>query len=145
MTDLVSRKAVLDTLDEMDKALDTDRTIENYKGLLIECYKDLIPVISEQMNIEAKNITLEEFYKLSLEDVNYSGILFVFDYDFLKDVKQKISEWEINKMWRLDQVEKDQMFYVENCDLQSVDGAYYFFRLINSGNIKEIYYLQVDL
>lgn len=39
--DTVSREAVLNTLDKMDKALDTDRTVENYKKLLIECYKDL--------------------------------------------------------------------------------------------------------
>ena len=37
----VSRQAVLNTLDKMDKALDTDRTVENYKELLTECYKDL--------------------------------------------------------------------------------------------------------
>lgn len=42
--DLLSRKAVLDTLDKMDKALDEDRTIENYKALLKECYEILPPV-----------------------------------------------------------------------------------------------------
>lgn len=42
--DIISRQAVLNTLDKMDKALDTDRTVENYKKLLIECYKDLPPV-----------------------------------------------------------------------------------------------------
>lgn len=40
----ISRKAVLDTLDNMDKALDEDRTVENYKELLRECYKVLTPV-----------------------------------------------------------------------------------------------------
>ena len=39
--DCISRQAVLNTLDKMDKALDTDRTVENYKELLTECYKDL--------------------------------------------------------------------------------------------------------
>ena len=39
--DAISRQAVLNTLDKMDKALDTDRTVENYKELLTECYKDL--------------------------------------------------------------------------------------------------------
>lgn len=42
--DCISRKAVLDTLDNMDKALDEDRTVENYKELLRECYKVLTPV-----------------------------------------------------------------------------------------------------
>ncbi len=46
--DAVSRQAVLDTLDKMDKALDTDRTVENYKKLLIECYKDLPFVIPKE-------------------------------------------------------------------------------------------------
>ena len=46
--DAVSRHAVLDTLDKMDKALDTDRTVENYKKLLIECYKDLCPVTPKE-------------------------------------------------------------------------------------------------
>ena len=42
--DLLSRKAVIDTLDKMDKALDEDRTVENYKALLKECYEILPPV-----------------------------------------------------------------------------------------------------
>lgn len=46
--DAVSRQSVLDTLDKMDKALDTDRTVENYKGLLTKCYKDLPPVATEE-------------------------------------------------------------------------------------------------
>jgi len=45
--DLISRQAVLNTLDRMDKALDTDRTVESYKELLTECYKDLPPVEQE--------------------------------------------------------------------------------------------------
>ena len=39
--DTVSREAVLNTLDNMDKALDENRTVENYKALLKECYKQL--------------------------------------------------------------------------------------------------------
>ena len=42
--DAINRQAVLNTLDRMDKALDTDRTVESYKELLTECYKDLPPV-----------------------------------------------------------------------------------------------------
>lgn len=44
--DAVSRKAVINTLDNMDKALDTDRTVENYKMLLTECYKVLPPLLN---------------------------------------------------------------------------------------------------
>jgi hypothetical protein len=42
--DLISRKAVLNTLDNMDNALNEDRTLENYKELLKECYEVLLPV-----------------------------------------------------------------------------------------------------
>ena len=45
---IIKRQAVLDTLDKMDKALDTDRTVENYKKLLVECYKDLPPVTPKE-------------------------------------------------------------------------------------------------
>jgi len=45
--DVISRQAVLNTLDRMDKALDTDRTVESYKELLTECYKDLPSVKQE--------------------------------------------------------------------------------------------------
>lgn len=39
--DCISRKAVLNTLEFCDKALDVDRTVESYKSLLVECYKML--------------------------------------------------------------------------------------------------------
>ena len=39
--DAVKRESVLNTLDAMDEALDEDRTVEHYKGLLAECYKAL--------------------------------------------------------------------------------------------------------
>lgn len=46
--DFISRQAVLNTLDKMDKALDTDRTVESYKELLTECYKDLPPAVPNE-------------------------------------------------------------------------------------------------
>lgn len=39
--DSISRQAVLNTLDNMDKALDEERTVEMYKELLTECIKVL--------------------------------------------------------------------------------------------------------
>ncbi len=42
--DTVKREAVLNTLDAMDNALDENRTVEAYKELLKECYKELPPV-----------------------------------------------------------------------------------------------------
>ena len=46
-SDTISRQAVLDTLDNMDKALNEDRTVENYKELLKECYEVLTPAIPQ--------------------------------------------------------------------------------------------------
>ena len=46
--DAVRRQAVLNTLDKMDKALDDDRSVESYKALLTECYKDLTPVTPKE-------------------------------------------------------------------------------------------------
>ena len=46
--DTISRRAVLDTLDKMDKALDDDRSVESYKELLTECYKDLTPIMPKE-------------------------------------------------------------------------------------------------
>ena len=47
MDDLISRQAVLETLDDMDNVLDEDRTIENYKELLKECY-EVLPSVNPQ-------------------------------------------------------------------------------------------------
>lgn len=46
--DAVNRQAVLNTLDNMDKALNEDRTVENYKELLKECYEVLPSVTARQ-------------------------------------------------------------------------------------------------
>ena len=46
--DVVSRQAVLNTLDFADKALGKDRRVETYKELLIACYKDLPSVAHTQ-------------------------------------------------------------------------------------------------
>lgn len=46
--DTINRQAVLKTLDDMDNVLDEDRTIENYKELLKECYEVLPPVKLQQ-------------------------------------------------------------------------------------------------
>ena len=61
--DLISRQAVLNTLDRMDKALDTDRTVESYNELLTECYKDLPPVEQEPRKDEVI-LTNKEYREL---------------------------------------------------------------------------------
>jgi hypothetical protein len=48
--DCVRRKAVLNTLERMDKVLDEDRTVDSYKELLKECYKVLPSVTPQDPN-----------------------------------------------------------------------------------------------
>jgi hypothetical protein len=62
--DLISRQAVLETLDDMDNALDEDRTVENYKELLKECYEVLPPVNPQEPKIGhwvKSNVPNEEY------------------------------------------------------------------------------------
>lgn len=46
--DAINRQAVLDTIDTTDKFMDEDRTVENYKALLKECYEVLPSVTPKQ-------------------------------------------------------------------------------------------------
>ena len=48
--DCVRRKAVLNTLERMDKVLDEDRTVDSYKELLKECYK-VLPSVAPQESV----------------------------------------------------------------------------------------------
>ena len=67
--------------------------------------------------IPIRIISKVEFDNLSLEDVNYSGILFIFTKEYNETVCDKINEWELGKNHRLNNVLDDGMFYVENCDI----------------------------
>ena len=71
--DLVRRKAVLNTLNRMDKALDTDRTVETYRELLEECFKvlptvDAVPIkdieqVLSDIDTDKRNNSTELWYK----------------------------------------------------------------------------------
>lgn len=92
--------------------------------------------------IPVHNITEEEFNKLSLEDVNYYGILFIFAEEYNKTVCNKIDEWQLGKSYRLDHVIDTGMFYVENCDIQTIDGERHLFsELYYKDSINKIYVL----
>ena len=52
--DAIGRKAVLNTLENMDRALDEDRTVENYKDLLRECYK-VLPSVTPKPKSECEH------------------------------------------------------------------------------------------
>ena len=92
--------------------------------------------------IPVYNITKEEFDNLSLDDVNYSGILFIFTKEYNETVCAKINEWQLGKNHRLNNVLDDGMFYVENCDIQTIDGKRQLFsELYYEDTIKQIYVL----
>ena len=92
--------------------------------------------------IPVYNITQEEFKDLSLDDVNYSGILFIFTEEYNKTVQDKINELQLGKSHRLDFVIKTGMFYVENCDIQTIDSERQLFsELYYKDSIKKIYIL----
>ena len=94
-------------------------------------------------NIPIYSITKEEFDNLSLEDVNYSGILFIFAVKYDETICNKIKEWQLNKEYRLDNVLAAGMFYVENCDIQPIYGKKQLFNeLYYMDSIKKIYVLR---
>lgn len=53
MSELISKQAVLNTLDNMDKALDEERAVEKYKELLTECIK-VLPSADVRENIHGE-------------------------------------------------------------------------------------------
>jgi hypothetical protein len=61
--DVISRKAVLNTLDNIDKVLDEDRTVENYKDLLKECY-EVLPSVKPVACIAKVNFSKEDMQEL---------------------------------------------------------------------------------
>ena len=92
--------------------------------------------------IPVYNIAKEEFDNLSLDDVNYSGILFIFTKEYNETICNKINKWQLGKNHRLNSVLDDGMFYVENCDIQTIDSKRQLFsELYYKDNIKKIYVL----
>lgn len=72
--DCIRRQAVLDTLENMDRALDEDRTVENYKELLRECYKVLPPVNPQKTICPSMGIDCEDCPAYEGEIVKYQKI-----------------------------------------------------------------------
>ena len=66
--DCVRRKAVLNTLERMDKVLDEDRTVDSYKELLKECYKVLPSVTPQEPILD----------KIRAEIAEYGSIMVVY-------------------------------------------------------------------
>lgn len=71
MSELISKQAVLNTLNNMDKALDEERTVEKYKELLTECIKvlpsadvkrDFVEIPEGMTNGEVMNLILRKTF-----------------------------------------------------------------------------------
>lgn len=88
MSDSISRKAVLNTLDTMDKALDENRTVEAYKELLKECYKELPPVTLAPIECDDA-VSREAVMKLKSHKPEYGDMIYAFDVELLPPVTPK--------------------------------------------------------
>ena len=89
-----------------------------------------IPGISD-MHMIIQDMSIDDFLKLDIDDVNYSGILFIFERRYSKQVYDKlIKDWELGKSYRIDQVMTGRMFYIENCDIQTIDSKINLFEML---------------
>lgn len=93
-SDYISREAVLNTLDTMDKALDENRTVEAYKELLKECYKELPPVTLAPIECDDA-VSREAVMKLKSHKPEYGDMIYAFDVELLPPVtpKQRTGKW----------------------------------------------------
>ena len=89
-----------------------------------------IPGISD-MHMIIQDMSIDDFLKLDIDDANYSGILFIFESQYTEKIEHKLlDDWLLGKAHRIEQVKNDRMFYVENCDIQTVDGMINLFELL---------------
>ena len=100
--DAISRQAVLKTLDDMDNVLDEDRTIENYKELLKECYEVLPPVNPQKTPMIDKSNFDQEQYKADLQCAYDCGKASVNPQepktDVLDKIRAEIAEYKDDKV-----------------------------------------------
>lgn len=73
-----------------------------------------------------ESITLDEFLKLDLEDVNYNKTIYRITNDemlpVLKDFFKNV--FMLGKFHRFTNVQSNRLFYIENCDLQDIQEVY---------------------
>lgn len=71
-----------------------------------------------------EQITLQDFVKYELEDINYKKIIFCFDIFENKihnDILTHLKSIYVNHLYRWDKVLKNGLFTVKNCDLEVVN------------------------
>lgn len=106
--------------------------------------------MSEIKQVLTHKITLDEFKKLEVDDVNYKNKIFVigvpdddpwrylYTFNEIKDVIE--NKWMLSHTYRLSTVEDESVFYVENCDLQCCDSQIELLSLIFDDGY-ELYYI----
>ena len=67
--DAVSRQDVLNTLDSTDKFLDETRTVESYKTLLEECYKNLPSVTKCIATVKVSKEDMQKLIDEKMKDI----------------------------------------------------------------------------
>ena len=72
------------------------------------------------------SITLDEFLKLDLEDVNYNHTVYrITDEAMLPVLKEHFEKiLMLGKFYRFENVQANRLFYIENCDLQDIQEVY---------------------
>ena len=69
-----------------------------------------------------ESITLDEFLKLELDDVNYNNTVYRITNDEMLPVLKEFFKnvFMLGKFHRFDNVKSNRLFYIENCDLQDI-------------------------
>lgn len=73
-----------------------------------------------------ESITLDEFLKLELDDVNYNNTVYRITNDEMLPVLKEFFKnvFMLGKFHRFNNVKSNRLFYIENCDLQDIQEVY---------------------
>lgn len=68
-----------------------------------------------------ETISIDEFEKMKLEEVNDHGFVYIFRHEHKDQIKRLLlDEWKLGKSHRIETVMDNLMFYVTNCDIQDI-------------------------
>lgn len=70
------------------------------------------------MKFEA--ITLKDFLDYELEDLNYNGKIYCYSECNEDVIYNKLKEFNLGKEHRFNTVLEENLFYIENCDIQDL-------------------------
>lgn len=81
------------------------------------------------------------YIKDFVEDFNYSGImLYASDSVNLEHLRAKLKEDNLSHLYNFDVVSLNRMFYIDNCDLQTISSESELFELFdNDYSVKILY------